>query len=204
MVSTTEFRTNYPNVDLSNYTDTTLSGLITTATNRVIEILQYDPRVSDITDEKLTGKIDNNGNLVLFPESRPVNSVSALKIVKGTAEISLNLIANGRNIYDIKDNIVYLSTREISYNTVSILDFGSLRTTNFFCLLSYNAGYTDLPSSIQFAVELLVLDRLMLGVNVTGAKSVSQGGIKVEYESKKGKSSYEEKVYELLKDYIKI
>ena len=41
MLTTTEFRTNYPTVDLTNYTDTTLSGIINTATNRVIEILGY-------------------------------------------------------------------------------------------------------------------------------------------------------------------
>lgn len=204
MLSTTEFRTNYPTVDLTNYSDATLSGIISTATNRVIEILQYDPRLQDITDEKLVGKINNDGNLVLFPEYRPINSVSNLKIVKGSTEVNLTLTANNRPIYDIQNNIVYISTYEIGYNTVSMLDFSALRGTNFFCLLSYNAGYSSLPTSIKYAVELLVLDRLMLTTNVSGAKSVSQGGIKVEYETKRGKSSYEERVEELLKDYIKI
>lgn len=189
-ISVDYFKQRNPTLDLSQYSDTTLSGMIETASTQVDNYLNYTLELEDIVSEKIEGFVDGDSNLKIYPLKRPINTVSAISLVKGTDVIDLTLQDNlGVLKYDIpttKEVIVY-PDNEIAFNSVSIIDsFFSLRNTKFFTRISYNAGYQTIPQDIQDATSLFVKEQVARGFNITGATSIRQGGISMSYGSRSG------------------
>jgi hypothetical protein len=204
-VSTATFKEYYPEVDVSRFSDATLSGIITQASARVDSFVEYTFDVENVVDEKSDGYVNSIGDIVIFPRKRPINSVSAISIVKGTFDTAVSLTSGGENLYDIpttKDRIV-IPGDSLTLNAVSILDTQALRTNQFFTKISYNAGYTTIPSDVQQATMLYALDILSRRNNLSGATSVSQGGISITYSDNKGRSDFVKDAEELLAGYVR-
>lgn len=191
-ISNTQFKDFNPEVDVTLYSDTTLSGMITRASAAIDDYLGYSLLRESVTDEKCQGMVDADNNLVIFTKKRPVNSVSSVKIVKGTYSGTVGLTSGGEATYDIpvtQDRIVFPGA-DVTLETVSIIDWGALRTTNFYTEVSYNAGYYgyEIPQPIQDACQLWTMDIIARKQNISGATSIRQGGIAMTFESRKGES----------------
>jgi hypothetical protein len=185
LISVDYVRDNNPTVDFSQYSDATISGMISSASRQVELFIEYDPIVADVTNEESDGLIDSDFNLVVYPRKLPIQSVSAISLVKGQDVITLTIVdGNGNNKFNIptsKTNILY-PNRELAFDSVSIVDsFASLRGDRFFTRISYRAGYTTIPEDMKFATNLYVVDRVMRGINPGGAESIRQGGITIKY-----------------------
>lgn len=207
-ISTTQFEAYNPEVDVSLYTDATLSGFITRAAAAMDDYVGYSFNRENITNEKCQGAIDSDNNLVIYTRKRPINSVSEVKIVKGTYSGTLTLTSGGDNTYDIpvtKDRIVFPGT-DITLQTVSVIDWSALRTTNFYTEVSYNAGYYgyEIPDVVQHACQLWTMDLILRKQNLTGATSIRQGGIAITYGQRTGESDLIKDAKALLAKYRRV
>lgn len=193
------FKERNPTVDVGQYPDATISGMITTASRWIDNILNYSLSVENITGETQDGYVDSDYNLVIFPRKRPVETVTSIVLVKGTSTITLTLTNDGGTekfiIPTSKDRIIY-PDRELSLATVSVVgSFFYLRENfyndyhrRYFTRINYRAGYTAIPEDIQDATSLLVKEYISRGMNISGATRISQGGISMSFESRKGES----------------
>jgi len=205
-ITLAEFKTNNPDVDVSRYTDATLTGFITKASSRVDDYTENSFAQTTETDELINGNVNADGSLVIFPRKIPVISLSALAVVKGTTEVTVTLTSGSDNIYNIPTSAdrIEIPYSEITYNTVSLLDFGSLRNTNFFVKITYVAGLATVPQSVQDATQLYVLDTLARRSNASGASKIRQGGISIEYAQSSGKSDFVKDAERLLSKYRRV
>lgn len=174
-----------PTIDTSLYSDTTLSGMIGSASAWVDSFLGYTLQIEVISAEKADGIVDSDGNLVIYPRKRPIVSISSITLVKGVDAISLDLTDGTNNKYDIPttaDRILY-PNRSLAFNSVTFIrSLYQLRESNFFSKLDYIAGYqSEIPLDIQEAVMLMTRDQIARSMNITGAESISQGGISISY-----------------------
>ena len=207
-ITVSDFKIQYPDADVSKYADTTISGMITRASERVDSFVEYSFDSETITDELSDGNIDEDSNIVFFPRKRPIIDLTALAIVKGSTTIDINLTdGSDSNIYNIPEagDKVYIPLSIITVNSVSVINFYSLRTTNFMYKASYTCGYDDIPYEVQDATGLYVLELMSKGQNLAGASMVSQGGISISYRgNSKGKSDFVLDAERLLTRYRKV
>jgi len=204
-ISTQDFKAYNPEIDITLYTSTTLSGIITQASAYIDDFLGYSLLREDISNEKCSGMVDADDNLVIYTNKRPLNSVSSVKIVKGTYSGTVALTSSGKATYDIpttKDRIIFPGA-DVTLETVSIIDWGALRTTSFFTEISYNAGYYgyEIPQPIQRACALLTMDILVRKQNIAGASEIRQGGISMRFAEKTGESDLVKDAHALLAPY---
>jgi hypothetical protein len=207
-ISNTQFTDYNPEIDVSLYTSATLSGMITRASAAIDDYLGYSLLAEDITGEKATGLIDSSNNMVIYTRKRPINSVSSVQIVKGTYSGTIDLLSGSTPKYDIpstKDRIIFPG-QDITMSTVSIIEWGALKNTNWFTLVSYNAGYQgyNIPVPIQDATQLWTMDIIMRKQNPGGATRIQQGGISISYESREGESDLIKDAKALLAPYKRV
>lgn len=187
-ISVSQFQAWNPELDFSNYTDTTISGMIQRASAYADNYLEYSLQQETLTREQNQGMVDTNGNLLIFVKKRPVTSVSEIRIKLGTAASSLSLVdGNGENRYDIPDDGAYVMVpyQNVAITgTVTITDFYALRGINFFTQITYVAGYTTIPTDIQDAVNLLTKDIFIRQANPMDLQSMSQGSINMNFRTR--------------------
>jgi hypothetical protein len=182
-VSNDEFRAATPGLDLSQYTETTLSGVLLRATARAERFLEYSLPFESISSEKAEGEITSLGELIVFPRKYPVRTVSAVSIVKGSFSSALTL-----DNYDIPsraDEIVF-STADIELQNFSVIDFDQLRNEDFYVVISYTAGYYmyDRPQDLIDAIILMARDEVARNLNPGGASEIKQGAVTIKYKDK--------------------
>lgn len=200
-----ELKTLYPTVDYSIYSDATLQSILDYAEEKVDDYCEQSFEIETITDEISKAFIDADNSFVIFPRKIPINTLTSVSIIKGSAEVDITL-QNGLNqiIYTIpstKDRIVF-PLADISLQSVSILDFGTLKMVDFFSKITYQAGYSTIPPVVKEATALFALESITRNLNITGATSVSQGGISISYGNNGSKLSNEAK--RLLKGFVKV
>jgi len=205
-INISELKSEYPSVDYSVYSDMTLSGIIETASARVDDYIEYNLNFESISGEISKAYIDSDNSLVIFPRKKPIVELLSVELIKGSADISLTL-TNGINerIYTIPetaDRIIF-PISDISLQSVSIINFGVLKSVDFFSKISYTAGYTTIPSLVKEATMLFALEKISRNLNITGANNVSQGGISISYNSNNGNRLVKE-AERLLIDYKKV
>jgi hypothetical protein len=188
-ISTAEFRAMNVGLDLSKYDETTLSGVLSRATNKVEDFIGYTLPFETITNEKSEGHVNSNNDLVIFPRKYPVESLISAKIVKGSFESTINLSTGNYDIPSRKDEIC-IAGDSISLDTVTLLDFDTLRLTDFYMVISYTAGYqmSDRPPQLIDAINLYARDEINRSLNTSGAYEVRQGGVSIKYGNSKGQS----------------
>jgi len=193
-IDVTEIASYNPNLDTSLYTTTTLSGLITRASTWIDNYLNYTLPLETITLEKQEGRVDSDGNLVIFTQKIPIVSVEAINIVKGTQTVALSLLDGTTPRYDIlntarKSQIIFPNNQLALSGASRIRTFYDLRGIRFYTTVSYTAGYQTIPEDIKQATLLLVTDMIASNINSIGASSVSQGGVSYTFAQNSGGDS---------------
>lgn len=159
-----------------------------------------------VADERIEARVDGDLNLVVYPRKRPINSVSSLKIVRGTYNLDLSLTdddGNTRYIIPTPSNaLVYPSYQmNTSVNTI-LLRFAQIKYVRFFTEMDYIAGYTTIPEDIVVATTLLASDIFMTHANKEGLVSITQGKIQKRWRQlTDGRSDFVIRAYDILNHY---
>lgn len=201
-LTVSQFKSFNPKVDLGGISDTVLEDMITKASRRVDELTDTSFGQTTQTDEITEGTVNNDSDFVFFPKKTPIKSISALAIVKGQTEINLTLI-NISTITRNQDRVVIPSIN-LAYTGTIIFNIGVLMTSSWFFKATYVGGETAIPSSVEDATNLLVLDTLARSQNLAGATRVQQGGISISYSQRSGKSDFVKDAERLLQHHRRV
>lgn len=187
-ISVAEFIEYNPELDYTNHTEATISGMIRRASANVDNFLGYTLSVEDMSQEKKEVMIDSQGNLLVYADKFPIISISSLSFKQGTISINLGLQDGaGRQRYDISGRGTYVQypySEITTTGTVSIRNFLDLRGRDIFTLMDYRAGYETIPDDIKDAVNLYVKDIFIRQANPLNISSMTQGGISIQFKSK--------------------
>lgn len=192
LITTQDFRNYAPEVDLSQYTEPTISGMISQASAMVEDFLEYTPVLETITDESKKGMVTTDGDLLIFPNKIPVRSVSSIGIYKGTTVVSITLTdgaGNARYNIDYTGRNVRVPWGEVAITGNPVFNnFFQLRGLEFYTKMTYQGGWamSELPKSITNATILLVREILARKYNPQGATRITQGAITLEFSDRKG------------------
>jgi hypothetical protein len=204
-ISVAEFQQYAPEVNTTLYTTPTISGFISQASAWIDGFIGYSLSVESIVGEKLDGMIDSEMSMVIYPRKIPVQSVSAISVVRGPSIATLTLTTGSQNRYDIPASgnriVVPGDYLTISLGTVWI-NFTTLRSIKWYSVVNYVAGYATIPDDIKRATVLMVKDFMAGQLNVAGAKQVSQGGISMTFADN-GESVFVTQAKEILKRYLR-
>lgn len=210
LITIDEFKAYAPEIDVSSFSDPTLSGFISMASLQVSDYLEYTPLQETITDEVKNATITSEGDLLIFPNKLPIQSLSSLKIFKGATEVEITLLSgNGLPKYNIdftKRNLRY-PAGELTLQGVPIFtNFYALRGSQFFTKITYVGGYlnSDLPETMKLATSYYVRELLSRRMNTSGAIEISQGGIRLKFAERDGKSDLVKDAERLLAPYRRL
>ena len=160
-----------------------------------------------ITNETNEAKVDGDLNLVIFPRKRPINSVSAIDLIKGSQSLALDLTTSdntNRYLIPVQNNYIICPNREISVTAQSTLirNFADIKYQRVYTRIDYIAGYTSIPKDIQLATTLLTADTFMRQSNKEGLISITQGRVSKRWADRKdGRSDFEIQAFDILSDY---
>lgn len=209
-ITVTEFQDFNPELDFTNYTNATISGMISRASQEVDDYLEYSLGVEEISNEKSECVISNNGNLMIYTKKMPIISVSSISLKLGTTSLNLSLTdSSGNDRYDIPTRARYIlyPYQELAITgAFSIRNFYQLRNAEIFTKVSYRAGYTTIPHSIKDAVNLWTKEIFTRQSNPMDIKSSSQGAVNVSFRDKdeRGDGSFIKQAKTILQDYKKV
>lgn len=209
LFTVTEFSQYAPEVNTTQFTEPTISGMISQASQRVSDYLEYSPILEVIVDEVKKGFVKTNGDLFIKPAKIPVVSVEEINIFKGSQEIQLVLQNAGVNKYNVDYNgrsIIYPYYEFDGTGSIWISDFLSLKGTDFYIKMSYTAGWTfqTLPQTIKQAAMLYMRDILSNNSNPLGATSISQGSLSFSFGNSRYSSKLVNEAQRLLAPYKRI
>lgn len=218
-------------------TDAVMNRYIEQAEDYIDRYLGYDAQTTTsgiltqvITREKIPGKIDPFGNLVIDVYHAPVHideygnpAVTYLEYSQGGIHIPMQLTdgqsTSGRyySLLDLSENgrkLVYPSLYffpAISTVTPTAkVNLNNLRDVRFFTTITYTGGYDSVPASIESAANLLVLGFLQIAENPNLAEAVRQGSFSINYFSAKqtnnlrGQTPFIARANELLQPFLRV
>lgn len=185
-------------VDVDASFEAQVETWITASETRVNNYLGFTT-ASGLWNESITGEIndarvDGDANLVIHPRKRPINSISSLKIQKGTRSITVSLTdgdGNNRYILPVQRNMLVYPGFELSIasSSVAITNFYNIKYRRWYTNIDYIAGYTAIPADISQATTLLTADLFMRHANKEGLAALTQGRISKRWmERRDGKS----------------
>lgn len=183
---------NYLLLDIDESFDTQIDDWIASAEALVNQYLGYTTAsgilLETITDEKVMGRVDTEGNLMVFPTKIPISSVQGLSLIKGTTVLSLDTTdGSGTPKYNIpveSDYILYPNSEFSASGNDTIGGFGNLKNNKFYVNIDYVAGFTEVPADIRQATVNLVADIVQRHTNKEGLESVTQGRVSKRYWSR--------------------
>jgi hypothetical protein len=189
--------------------DTQVVDWLSVAEKQVNNYLGYTTAsgifAESIVAEKAKGKVNGEGDLVIFPNKIPIISVSGIDLVKGTSSVTLSLTDSaGTPRYDIpmENDRIYYPNQEFSLTgTSTIGSFFNIKFSTFFTKLNYIAGYTEVPADIRQATVNLVADIVMRHSNKEALQSMTQGRISKSWMSREGASDFYLDAITLLSPY---
>lgn len=177
-----------PDLDTSGFSATTLSGMISMATNRMAQFCNV--KGFDLASENDEGRavISNRGELQVALRRRPFVSISNLTLKRGGFSTTLTLTDSaGRNLYNVPEphNTVYFPNTYL-YLTGTFLAGGSsqlltLKAANMFYSVDYVGGLQTIPPDLKDAAVLWMRDLINRRQNPLGAQSFSQGSYSVNF-----------------------
>ncbi len=203
-----------PDLDTSSFSATTLSGIISRASQQVVAFCNVkDFALGTYTDTD-RARISNEGELIINTRVRPIQSVQSITLEKGGFSTSLVLSQGSTLLYQIPDpaNRIHFPNSYL-YASGSFLAGGSsqlvsLKYANVFCTTTYTAGYQTIPDDLKDACSLWAIDIIMRRANRAGVQSFSQGSLSMNFgrNAKDGDSSNvkEAKSILLQGDYVKV
>mgnify|MGYP006278303885 CR=1 FL=1 len=196
-ITVDELKTTYaPMLDYSGLSDTTISGMIGSASAWVDSYTNATKGWGreTITDEEYASgtsvHTDADGNLVIPLIKRPltsVNDVTDISIKLGAYRTHLTLQTGGQIVLHSPApgwSIIYPNTWLVATGTLlSNQRLYNLRSFNYFIWLSYTAGYTTVPDDIKYATALATQNIIAKRYNPAGANRLSQGSMSTEYST---------------------
>lgn len=189
-----------PELDLSQFSTTTISGMITQASANVRNYCSVDGFLqSAVVSERGRANINSQGDLIISFLRRPVSQgdVSAVRLRTVSVNQSLTLQSGGSDIYFIPDPGTYMS-----YPSNYLISFGrglmALRGANLFYEVDYTGGYTQgfvsgyqtVPEDLKEATLLYLRDLLSKRFNPTGMDMFRQGSMQVQTSRGNGLSMF--------------
>ena len=182
-----------PDLDTSNFNATTISGIISQASGRILGFCHVDGLALGTYDEEERAKISNNGELIISTRVRPVQTVNTVTLRRGAFSTTLVLQQNtaygmqslyqipspGNRIH-IPNSYLYLTGTFLAGGTSQLL---SLKAANMFCEVNYTAGYNPIPDDVKDACVLVVRDIINRRYNPIGAQSFTQGRMSANFGS---------------------
>lgn len=161
--------------------------------------------LEDIVNERAYGKVDNEGNLLVYTKKQPIVTCSGIQLYKGTSTIDLTLTSNGTDKYNLSPTSEYImyASEELSLSGSSLIrNFYELRGSKFFVKVSYQGGYSTVPADIRMATVNLVADIIMRHSNKEGLASITQGRVTKRWlDRRDGESDFVKDAYNLLRPY---
>lgn len=178
-----------PDLDTSSYSATTLSGIISQAQQRAAAFCNVKGFEFQTETDKDRAMINNKGELVVAVRRRPVLTVTALTLNRGSFSTTLNLTDSGTGlpVYNIPDpgNRFHLPNAYL-YATGTYLPGGSsqlltLKAANLFYTVTYVGGLQTIPFDLKDALVLWVQDIISRRNNREGVQSFTQGSYSATY-----------------------
>ena len=191
LITTAEFQAYAPEIDISQYTEPTLSGMISQASGMVSDFLDFTPVLEVITDESKRGMVTTDGDLLIFPNKIPVQSVASIGIYKGTTTVQVVLqdgAGNNRYNIDYTKRNVRVPWGEVAITGNPVFNnFFQLRGIEFYTKMTYTGGwaFSELPKAIKQATILYMRDIISRKYNPQGASRITQGAITLEFAQRK-------------------
>lgn len=202
-----------PEIDLSAYSATTISGMIAQASANVRNYCSVDGFFqSAVTSEQDRAHISSNGDLSISFRRRPVNlgDVSRIALVTVGVNQSLTLNTNFGNgpamyTYFINNPGTYLT-----YPSNYLISFGrgmlALRGANLFYQIDYTggyvqspmAGYQTLPDDLKEATVLFFRDILAKRFNQFGMDTVKTGNVMFQTRRVNGLTMFVDQARDIL------
>lgn len=177
-----------PDLDTSSYSATTLSGLISQASQKIAKFCHVKDFAFGSYTDKDRAKISNDGELLITPRVRPATSVTSITLKKGGFSTSLTLVDGSTNLYFINDSgtRIHLPNSYLVTTGTYLADGSShllsLKAGDMFCEVVYVAGYqSGIPQDLKDACLLYVQDTIVRKVNRTGVQSFSQGSLSMTW-----------------------
>jgi hypothetical protein len=167
---------------------------ISAAENYVNQYLGYTTASGlwneQIVAETLDARVDGDLNLVIFPRKKPVNSVSAISLWRGSSTINLALTNNnGVSRFvetSLNNSIVYPNYElTITGSNVYIRNFAGIKFARWFTRMDYIAGYTSLPPAISLATAMVAADAFMRHANREGLSMIMQGRLQKRWQERR-------------------
>lgn len=171
-----------PELDLSAYSDATISGMLSQATNRAVQFCSVNGfDLTAETNETDRAYINSDGELVISVRRRPIVNVTGIRLKKGGFSTTLTLSNSGIQLYQVPtpgNKLVFPNS--YFYLTGTYLAGGSsqlftLRGAKVFYEIDYVGGYQTPPDDLKYAVMLYFRDILQQQYNVNGISSFTQG-----------------------------
>lgn len=189
LITQAELEAFAPDLDLSLFSSTTISGMIARASDRIRKYCNVEGFFkAAVTSERDRALINPQGELVISFRRRPVQDgdISAIRLVTVDVSQDLTLESGGSYIYFIpnpKTYVIYPSNYLIAHGTGLI----SLESADLFYEIDYTGGYAtdiaDLPDDLKEACTLYVRSLVNKRLNPTGANSFSQGAVSMSFGS---------------------
>lgn len=203
-----EFSADHPATDLSQFTASTVSGMISKASQYVDNFCQVDGfDLQTVIAEKAEAIITNEGDLLVFPRRLPVNAVYAINLSRGSLSMDLLTVSGTGSLVQIPTRATsfrYPNTFLTNVGTFTINDLAALRGQNMLCTVNYLGGYQTIPPTIKAATMLYFRDLVNKRLNTAGASQITQGGITIKYSEKDdGKSDDTRDAEGLLQGYVR-
>ena len=208
LITQAELEAYAPDLDLSQFSAATISGMIARASNRAINYCNVPGFIrSAVTAETDRALINPQGELVISFQRRPVtdkDDVSAIRLLSTDINQSLTLRTDsGDNYFQLSQDgthMIYPSNYLIAHGRGLI----SLESADLFYEIDYTGGYTTIPDAIKEAVSLFVYSHISKRYNRAGANSFSQGSVSMNFGSNNG--GMDQNVMEaqsILADYVR-
>jgi hypothetical protein len=171
-----------------------VNSWISAAENYVNQYLGYTTASGlwneEIHGETLDARVDGDLNLVIFPRKKPVNSVSAVALWRGSSTINLQLTNNNgqdRFIQTALNNSIIYPNYELTItgSNVYIRNFAGIKFSRWFTKMDYIAGYTEIPPAITLATSMVAADTFMRHANREGLSMIMQGRLQKRWQERR-------------------
>jgi hypothetical protein len=208
-IAATDLSAFAPELDTSQYSAATLSGIIGRATaqvNNYCNVKGFEVGIEVAETDRAT--INSDGELVIAVRRPNIISVSAIRLKQGTYSNDLTLTSNGNPIYQIPHPGSRLHYPNSYIDTSgTLITAGSrilaIRGANLFYEIDYTGGYVTIPDDIKEATTLLVRDIIATRNNQDGVDSFAQGSYSVQFgNNKMGESKLVRAAKSILDPYV--
>lgn len=210
LITQSELESYAPDLDLSQYSAATISGMINRASTRIKNFCNVDGFFkTSVTAERERAQISPNGDLTISFRRRPVadGDVSAIRLVGVDISQELTLESGGNSIYFIHSPgtyLIYPSNYLISHGRGLL----SLESADLFYEVDYIGGYAtdiaDLPADLKEAATLYIRSMTSKKFNPAGASNFTQGRVSVGFGGNKtGKDQNIQEAESILAEYVR-